>query len=136
MKTSVTNKFTTGHYGLRDTFDIPEGTPVIFGAPDCEGKPFPHWTLSVETAAQLSGNLHDSAHRFVVVHPDHVTPADGDGYAAQLAYSRSQLPTLAEVRSKARREKREIVERVLMANDSVACIKAGPRGGLKILGRF
>lgn len=136
MKTSVTNKITTGHFSLRDSFDIPAGTPVIFGAPDCDGKPFAYWVLAEETAARLSGNPHDAARRFIVVHPDHVTPADGDGYAAQLAYSRSQLPTLAEVRSKARREKREIVERVLMADDSVACIKAGPRGGLKIFGRF
>lgn len=74
MKHGFTNKHTTGHFSLRDSFDIPEGTPVVYGAPDCDGKPFPHWVLTEETAHNLSGNSHDAKHRFVSIHPDHVTP--------------------------------------------------------------
>jgi len=72
MKTSVTNKFTTGSFCLRSSFDIPEGTPVVFGERDCDGQVFPHWVLTMEAAKALSGNEHDSARRFVVVHEDHV----------------------------------------------------------------
>jgi hypothetical protein len=72
METGYTNKHTTGHFSLRDSFDIPEGTKVIYGVKDCYGELFPHWVLEVETAIELSGNEHDSIHRFVVVHPDHV----------------------------------------------------------------
>lgn len=73
MRHGITNKHTTGHFNLRDSFDIPQGTPVIYGAADCDGKPFPHWALPEETARKLSGNSHDSRYRFAVVHPDHVT---------------------------------------------------------------
>jgi len=73
MRHGITNKHTTGYFNLRECFDIPQGTPVIYGAADCEGKAFPHWTLSQETAFKLSDNSHDSQYRFVVVHPDHVT---------------------------------------------------------------
>jgi len=73
MKYGVTNKYTTGHFTLRDGFEIPEGTPVVWGESNCKGELFPYWTLPVEIAMQLSGNRHDSMHRFVVVHPDHVT---------------------------------------------------------------
>ena len=73
MRRGVTNKYTTGHFTLRDSFDIPEGTPVVWGEPDCKGELFPHWTLPGDVALKLSGNSHDSRHRFVVVHPDHVT---------------------------------------------------------------
>lgn len=76
MKRGVTNKFTTGHFSLRESFDIPEGTPVVFGARDCDGKPFLHWVLSEQTALELSGNAHDSKYRFVSVHPDHVTETE------------------------------------------------------------
>lgn len=74
MRHGKTNKYTTGNFNLRDdSFDIPEGTPVVYGAPDCDGKPFPQWVLSEETARDLSGNSHDSRHRFIVVHPENVT---------------------------------------------------------------
>lgn len=73
MRHGITNKFTTGHFNLRDSFDIPQGTPATWGLPDCDGNPFPHWALSEKTARDLSGNSHDSAHRFVTIHPDHVT---------------------------------------------------------------
>ena len=76
MEYGVTNKYTTGHFNLRDSFDIPEGTPVVRGEPDCNGDPFPLWTLPKEVAMQLSGNSHDSLHRFVSVHPDHVTKVE------------------------------------------------------------
>jgi len=72
VKHGLTNRFTTGHFGLRDSFEIPAGSPVVFGLPDCDGKPLPHWALTEETARALSGNAHDSAHRFVIVHPDNV----------------------------------------------------------------
>lgn len=39
------------------------------------------------------------------------------------------LPTFSEIRFKAMREKRTIVARVLRADDSVAVIRFGPRGG-------
>ena len=74
MKFGTTNKHTTGHFTLRDSFDIPEGTRVVYGAPDCDGQPFPHWTLPEHVARDLSGDSHDAAHRFVTVHADHVTP--------------------------------------------------------------
>jgi hypothetical protein len=77
MRHGVTNKFTTGHFSLRDSFDIPAGTPVFFGLPDCNGEPFPHWALDEKTAFALSGNAHDSTNRFVVVHSDHVTEKEG-----------------------------------------------------------
>ena len=41
------------------------------------------------------------------------------------------LPFFSEIRFKAMREKRAIVAKVLMANDSVCLIRFGPRGGWK-----
>lgn len=43
----------------------------------------------------------------------------------------SALPLFTEVRFRAMREKRAITATVLLANDSVATIKFGPRGGWK-----
>lgn len=76
MKHGVTNKHTTGHFNLRGSFNIPQGTPVVFGAKDCNGDPFLQWTLPEKVAAELSGNTHDSGYRFVVVHPEHVTESE------------------------------------------------------------
>lgn len=76
MKHGITNKFTTGHFTLRDSFDIPQGTPVVYGERDCDGNHFPHWTLPESVARELSGNSHDSQYRFVTVHLDHVTESD------------------------------------------------------------
>lgn len=72
MQHGLTNKPTTGHFDLQDSFDIPAGTPVVFGAPDCDGNPFPRWTLPESVARELSGNAHDSKYRFVSVHADNV----------------------------------------------------------------
>lgn len=58
------------------------------------------------------------------------------GYQAQLEHAKRTLPTLKDVRAQAKREKRDIVERVLLADDTIATIKAGPRGGLRILARM
>ena len=55
------------------------------------------------------------------------------GYSASRAAHIASLPTLKEVRFQAKREKRHIVARVLLADDTIATIQAGPRGGLKIL---
>lgn len=74
MHHGITNKRLIGSFGLRDAFDIPAGTPVVFGQADCDGAPFPYWALAEDTARALSGNAHDSAHRFVMVPTDHVTP--------------------------------------------------------------
>jgi hypothetical protein len=41
----------------------------------------------------------------------------------------SAIPTFREIWLKAKRERREIVATVLMANDAVLRIKFGPRGG-------
>jgi hypothetical protein len=57
------------------------------------------------------------------------------GYDAQLDHVRKTLPLLKDVRAAARRERRTIVERVLLADDTIATVSAGPRGGLKILSR-
>lgn len=38
-------------------------------------------------------------------------------------------PTFSEIRFQAMREKRTITATVLMANDSIAIIRFGPRGG-------
>lgn len=48
-------------------FTIPKGTRVIMGAKDREGFTFPYWVLPFETALKLSGSIHDSKHRFVVI---------------------------------------------------------------------
>lgn len=58
------------------------------------------------------------------------------GYSEQLAYAEANLPTLKDVRAQAKREKRDIVSRVLLADDTIATIKAGPRGGLRIMARM
>ena len=58
------------------------------------------------------------------------------GYQAQLAHSKAALPLLKEIRAQAKREKRDVVARVLLADDTVATVKAGPRGGIKILARM
>lgn len=58
------------------------------------------------------------------------------GYFAQLTHAKASLPTLKEVRAQAKREKRDIVARVLLADDTIATVKAGPRGGLRIMARM
>ena len=58
------------------------------------------------------------------------------GYEESRKAMIAALPTLKEVRYQAKREARSIVARVLLADDSIATIKAGPRGGLKILATF
>lgn len=58
------------------------------------------------------------------------------GWEASRAANIAKLPTLKDVRFRAKHEKRTIVERVLLADDTVATIKAGPRGGLKIIAPF
>ena len=58
-----------------------------------------------------------------------------NGYDAQWQHAKSLMPTLAELRAQARREKRDVVARALLADDTVATVKAGPRGGLRILSR-
>lgn len=58
------------------------------------------------------------------------------GYQAQLAHSKATLPTLKDVRAQAKKEKRSVVARVLLADDTVATVKAGPRGGLQVIARM
>lgn len=58
------------------------------------------------------------------------------GYQAQLEHLKRTLPLLKYIRAQAKREKRDIVERVLLADDTIATVKAGPRGGLRILARM
>ena len=41
--------------------------------------------------------------------------------------------TLAEIRAKARRERAKVVALVILANDDLAIVEAGPRGGWRIL---
>jgi hypothetical protein len=66
---------TTGQFcGPITKFDIPEGTRVVHNATDCDGNLFPHWVLPVGVARELSGNDHDSAHRFVIIPDDNVQP--------------------------------------------------------------
>ena len=72
LKTGTTRKDLIASFGLRDEFTVPAGTPVVFGAKDCEGNPFNKWTLPEYIARELSGNAHDSAHRFVVIRSEHV----------------------------------------------------------------
>ena len=74
MKTGVTRKPLIGSFGFRDSFDIPAGTRVVFGARDCDGNPFQKWTLPESVARDLSGNAHDSAYRFVIVESCYVRP--------------------------------------------------------------
>jgi len=72
MKHGHTNKHTTGHFYIKGGFDIPEGTPVVWGESDCDGEPMQEWTLPEEVARHLSGDSHASKHYFIVVHPDNV----------------------------------------------------------------
>jgi len=46
----------------------------------------------------------------------------------------SAVPTFSEMRHKARREKATIETVVMLANDALALVRFGPRGGFKILG--
>ena len=41
--------------------------------------------------------------------------------------------TLAEIMAKARRARAKVVAMVIFANDSIALVEAGPRGGWKVL---
>lgn len=73
MKTGVTNRPSIGRFNMVSaTFEIPEGTQVIYGYPDCNGDEFPHWVLLRETASELSGDDHSATHRFVVIDPTYV----------------------------------------------------------------
>jgi len=74
MKYGKTNKYLVFDFGFvrGPMYQMPPGTPVVYGQKDCDGDPFPHWTLPEHIARELSGNGHDSKHRFVVVHPDHI----------------------------------------------------------------
>ena len=58
------------------------------------------------------------------------------GYQMQLEHAKRTLPLLKEIRAQAKNEKRDVVARVLLADDTIATIKAGPRGGLRILARM
>lgn len=70
-----------------------------------------------------------------VVTVDNLTEQDSItlGYERQLAATRASLPLLGDIRFQAKREKRTIVARVLLADDTIATVSAGPRGGLRIL---
>jgi hypothetical protein len=46
----------------------------------------------------------------------------------------SAVPTFSEIRHKARRDKVTIEAVVMLANDDLAIVRFGPRGGFKILG--
>ena len=72
LKIGTTRKDLIASFGLRDEFTVPAGTPVVFGSKDCEGRPFDKWTLPEHVARELSGNAHDSAHRFVVIGAEYV----------------------------------------------------------------
>jgi len=67
MKTGKTRVDLIGSFGWRDEFTIPAGTIVQYGARDCMGEPFDRWTLPEIVARELSGNDHDSSHRFVII---------------------------------------------------------------------
>ena len=58
------------------------------------------------------------------------------GYSAQLEHAKRTLPLLKDVRAQAKREGKDVVARVLLADDTIAVVKAGPRGGLRILARM
>ena len=66
---------------------------------------------------------------------EHLAEQDAitSGYERQLAATRASLPLLRDVRFQAKREKRTIVARVLLADDTIATVSVGPRGGLRIL---
>lgn len=59
-----------------------------------------------------------------------------NGYQAQLEHAKRTLPLLKDIRAQAKRENRDVVARVLLADDTIATVKAGPRGGLRILARM
>jgi hypothetical protein len=42
------------------------------------------------------------------------------------------IPTFSEIRLRAKRERREIIAIVMMANDEIKRVKFGPRGGWEI----
>ena len=42
--------------------------------------------------------------------------------------------TLTEIKAKARRERAKVVALVIFANDALAIVEAGPRGGWRIVG--
>ena len=73
MKTGKTRVDVQASFGWRDEFTIPAGTIVQYGARDCDGNPFNKWTLPQKVAAELSGNEHDSKHRFVIVPSEYVS---------------------------------------------------------------
>ena len=58
------------------------------------------------------------------------------GYTEQLEHAKRTLPLLKEIRAQAKREGRDVVARVLLADDTIVTIKAGPRGGLRVLARM
>ena len=58
------------------------------------------------------------------------------GYTEQLEHEKRTLPLLKEIRAQAKREGRDVVARVLLPDDTIATIKAGTRGGLRILARM
>lgn len=62
--------------------------------------------------------------------------AETSAYFDHLKRLHAALPLLKDIRKQAKDEKRDIVARVLLADDTVATVKAGPRGGLKILARM
>ncbi len=41
--------------------------------------------------------------------------------------------TLAEIKAKARREQAKVVALVILANDDLAIVEAGPRGGWRVI---
>lgn len=45
----------------------------------------------------------------------------------------SDLLTLAEIKAKARRTRAKVVAMVILANDRIALVEAGPRGGWRIV---
>ena len=73
MKTGKTLVDIQASFGWRDTFTIPAGTIVQYGARDCDGIPFDKWALPEKVAAELSGNEHDAKHRFVIVPSEYVS---------------------------------------------------------------
>lgn len=58
------------------------------------------------------------------------------GYQASLVAHKAQLPTFKDVRFQAIRDRTFVVARVLMADDTIATVKVGPRGGVKILAPY
>jgi len=48
----------------------------------------------------------------------------------------SAIPTFPEMRWKARRQKTTIEAVVMLANDALAIVRFGPRGGFRILSHY